>query len=496
MNTLVLVVIAAILGAAASYFFIGQQNGSSSIDELQNSQEQKPLYWVAPMDANFRRDQPGKSPMGMDLVPVYQEDNSEFDDAGVVSISPGVVQNLGVRTAKVTLGKLKPEINTIGVVRYDEERLIHVHPRIAGWLEKLYVKATGEHVEQGAPLYELYSPELVNAQEEYLLAVSSNEKRLVDAAKSRLEALHIPSSTIEQLHKTKQVKQYVLFTAPQSGVIENLNIREGFYVQPDTTLLSIGDLSQVWVEAQVLERDAPFVSVDDKVTMQLDYLPSRLWSGKVDYIYPSLDPQQRTLRVRLRFNNQELVLKPNMYATVTIHQSPRMSQLLLPKAALIRTGHQQRVVVALEQGKYKSVEVETAAFDDDYIVVTSGVELNDEVVISAQFLLDSESSIASDFRRFGQDNSNTMEDESTEVSRARVKGVVQALETTSRVVTIAREAIEKWQRPAATMEFMLADDIDLTMLSKGSEIDFTFEISDGEFTVTTLHAHSMPTHQH
>ena len=365
-----------------------------------NDEENAPLYWVAPMDDNYRRDEPGLSPMGMDLIPVYDESKSEKDDeVGTVTISPDVVNNLGVRTALAKRKKLHTEISTVGYVQFDEDRLVHIHPRVSGWIEKLYVKASGEPVQQGKPLYDLYSPELVNAQEEVVLAVNRKNTRLIQASEDRLRALQIPMSFIEELKRTLKVQQTVTFLAPQNGVVANLHIREGFFVQPGTTMLSIGSLEQVWVEAEIFERQALLVHENDKVSMRLDYLPGKVWEGHVDYIYPALDKKTRTMRIRLRFDNRDKQLKPNMFAQVKIHSHSATSLLLIPREAWIRTGEQDRVVLDLGEGSYKSIEVQVGQRNQDVVEIIKGLEEGDRVVTSAQFLLDSESSKTSDFTR-------------------------------------------------------------------------------------------------
>ena len=364
------------------------------------STQEKPLYWVAPMDPDYRRDGPGKSPMGMDLVPVYPgESRTATGKAGMVEISPEVVNNLGVRTAPVTKGALEDRIRTVGYVQYDEDRLIHIHPRVEGWIERLYVKAAGDPVTLGQPLYALYSPQLVNAQEELLLALKRNNDRLVKAARDRLLALQLTPEFVAELERDRRVRQTITFRASQSGVIDNLNIREGFYVMPNTTLMSVAALDEVWVEAEVFERQASQVAVGQVVSMNLDYLPGQHWQGRVDYIYPSLDEKTRTLRVRLRFANDKGVLKPNMFAQVQIHAIGDVQALLVPREAVIRTGDQDRVVLALGEGRFKSVAISLGGTDEQSAQVLDGLREGDSVVVSAQFLLDSESSRSSDFSR-------------------------------------------------------------------------------------------------
>lgn len=405
-KTAFIAVLAAMAGAAASYLMLWNQQlgGQSGVDAPAAQAERKPLYWVAPMDPAYRRDAPGKSPMGMDLVPVYE---SEEMIAGTVRISPEVVNNIGVRIAPVEYQVLATRIMTVGYVQYDEDHRVHIHPRVEGWIEKLYVKASGDPVEAGQPLYELYSPQLVNAQEELLLALKRDNTRLVAAAEDRLRALQLSPEFIARLRRDREVNQTVTFYAPQTGVVDNLNVREGFFVMPGTTLMSVGVLDEVWVEAEVFERQASLVSVGLPVTMSLDYLPNRDWQGAVDYIYPSLDEKNRTLRVRLRFANEDRILKPNMFAQVVIQADPVARALVVPREAVIRTGKQDRVVLALGEGRFASRVVELGRVGERHVEILDGLAEHDEVVVSAQFLLDSESSKSADLRRMETGDSET-----------------------------------------------------------------------------------------
>ena len=400
---LIALVIGLLIGAGATVFFTS--GGGHDPEQSDSNSQQEPLYWVAPMDPDYRRDKPGKSPMGMDLIPVYdQGDVTASTGPGTITISPDVVNNLGVRTAAAQLRSMHTAITTVGYVQYDEDQLIHIHPRVEGWIEKLHVKAAGNPVKEGQPLYDLYSPQLVNAQEELVLALNRNNSRLIQAAEDRLKALQIDNAVINQLKQDRKVHQTMTFFAPQSGVVDNLDIREGYFVEPGTTLMSVGTLEEVWVEAEIFERQASMVEVGLPVTMNLDYLPGETWQGKVNYVYPTLDPKTRTARIRLRFQNRNNLLKPNMFAQVTIHADAKEDTLMIPREAVIRTGIQDRVVLALGEGRFKSIEVKLGRLDDQYAEIITGLESGEEIVTSAQFLLDSESSKTSDFRRLHHGN--------------------------------------------------------------------------------------------
>ena len=499
-NNIKPIVIGMIIGGiftfGATYFIAPSENNLIS---KATSDEKKPIYWVAPMDANYKRDKPGKSPMGMDLVPVYDDDGKGPDEGpGTIRISADVVNNLGVRTTTARYKALHTKISTVGYVTYNEDKLVHIHPRVQGWVEKLYVKATGDPVVKNQPLYDIYSPELVNAQKELLLALDRKNSRLITASENRLSALQLPKSAIETLKKTKKVQQNITFYSPQNGVVENLNIREGFFVKPGSTLMAIGDLSDVWVEAEVFERQAGQVKNSTPVTMTLDYLPGKTWEGQVDYIYPTLDAKTRTVKVRLRFNNEEGEFKPNMFAQIAIHATGDEQALLIPKEALIRTGNQDRVVLALGEGSFKSVEVSVGRFDSESVEILKGLNDGEQVVSSAQFLLDSESSKSSDFKRMDHDyspNESTqmdMSEDKDNVSSATVNGTVVSVMVDHRMVTIDREAILKWGRDADRVDFIVEENVDMALFSNDAYVMFTFEIRDGNFIIVSAMAMDMP----
>lgn len=482
-----------ILGLSVSVigYFIAV-NDSVNNEAVSGKVEKKPLYWVAPMDANFKKDAPGLSPMGMDLVPVYADSGEGVDEGpGTIRISPDVINNLGVRSAIAQYKNLHNQIDTVGYVTYDEDKLVHIHPRVDGWIEKLYVTSVGSLVKKNQPLYDLYSPALVNAQEELLLALERKNKRLIKAAESRLVALQLPIKSIVELKKSRKVQQSITFYAPQNGVVENLKIRSGFFVKPGATLMSIGDLSEVWVEAEVFERQAAQVHVGTKVTMRLDYLPGKDFNGKIDFIYPTLDAKTRTVKVRIRVNNQSGELKPNMFAQVVIHASNNAEVLLIPKEALIRTGNQDRVVLALGSGSFKSVAVTVGHFDRNSVEILAGLVEGEKVVSSAQFLLDSESSKSSDFMRMNHHSKELSGDamgmpQASDVISAQTSGVINSVMLGHRMVNISRAAIDKWQRPAATLDFLVDEALNIEDFTQGNKVNFSFEIRGDDFVITEL----------
>lgn len=400
-----LVAACGVLVGAGGVWLLGN-TGAVSVSATDGAGQ--PLYWVAPMDPNYRRDRPGKSPMGMDLIPVYDEE-SGGSEAGSVRIAPDVVNNLGVRTARVESGRLQRDVKTVGYVQYDEDRLLNINPRVAGWLETLHVQAAGDPVTQGEPLFTLYSPTLVNAQEEFLLALERGNEMLIGAVRERLSALQMPQAAVEHLRRTGKVSQTVTFTAPQSGVVDTLAVREGMFVQPGSSLMAIGQLEHLWVIGEIFERQASQVKVGDTVRLQLDYLPGRDFQGQVDYVYPSLNERIRTLQIRVRLANPDGALKPGMFAQMVIDTEPGAEVLLIPREALIRTGNQSRVVLALGDGSFKSVAVDVGRVGEREAEILSGLSEGERIVTSAQFLIDSESSKTSDFRRMSHTEPEAVE---------------------------------------------------------------------------------------
>jgi len=360
------------------------------------------LYWVAPMDSNYRRDKPGKSPMGMDLVPVYADENTA---GNTVSIKPEVIQNLGVRTAKAERTQLWRGIDTVGYVDYDESRVSHIHLRTEGWIENLTVKSEGERLKKDERVFDLYSPELVNAQQEFVTALSSANKSLIRASKLRLAALGVSDSQIKQIEKTRQTKQHISVYSPQDGVVSSLMVREGMFVKPSLNVMSLGDLSSVWLLAEVFERQAQWVRVGQAAEVKLSYVPGHVWRGKVEYIYPSLDAKTRTLKVRLRFENPDEGLKPNMYANVRIFGGPKDNIIVIPLEGLIRTGRDERVIIDLGDGRFEAREVVAGIESGDYVEIMQGVDEGERVVVSGQFLIDSEASMRAGIKRMEKSDS-------------------------------------------------------------------------------------------
>lgn len=359
------------------------------------SKHADPLY-VCPMHPQITSKNANETcPIcGMQLVALKSDNGpNNSGQESVVTISPAVMNNLGVRTASVTNRTMHRLVSSVGYVAENENKIRTVALRTEGWIERLMVKSVGERVKKGDLLFEVYAPTLVNAQEEYLQALQSNNGSLVDASSQRLLAMGISQAQIDSISKGRKAQQYTKIYAPQDGAVSELNIREGMFVAPSQPIISLVDLSSVWLVADVFERQAAWIKVGQKAEATLPFMPEKLWTGQVEYIYPSLDAKTRSLKVRLRFDNISEMLKPNMYADVKIYSSPKPNVLAIPREALIRTGKDQRVIVSLGDGKFRPKSVRVGMETDDYIEVIAGLQEGEQVVTSSQFLIDSESSI-------------------------------------------------------------------------------------------------------
>lgn len=362
------------------------------------------LFYRHPMNPEITSDTPQKDSMGMDFIPVYE---NEAEGSSNVTIAPEVINNLGVKISKVERRNLARRIDTVGYITPNESLIGHVHLRTEGWVENLTVDTIGDRVKKGQLLFSLYSPTLVNAQEEYIKALERKNNRLINASKQKLKSLGISSSQINALTKSREVKRTINIYAHHAGIVTDLLIREGMYVEPATETVSIVDLSNVWLLAEVFEQQTGWIREGQEASATVPSSPNRNWSGTVDYIYPVLDPVTRTLKVRLKFDNPDEVLKPNMFAHVQIYSSPQENALVVPREAVIRDGNNERVILAQGQGKFSQRTIKTGIESEGWIEIVEGLNDEDEVVVSAQFLIDSEASLKASFQRMQTTEENS-----------------------------------------------------------------------------------------
>ncbi len=363
--------------------------------------ERRIKYWQAPMDPSYIRNEPGKSPMGMDLVPVY-EDEAPGADSDAIAIDPVVAQNMGVRVARARRQTLYRHIRTIGEVEVGEDLVSVVNLRFSGWVEKLYADKTGDPVSEGERLFDIYSPELVAAQEEFLLALRTQgpKSELARSARRKLQLWDLDGADIDKVARDRRVRRAIPIRAPRAGFILSKSIVEGARVEQGHDLYHIGDLSRIWVTAEVYERDAPWVEVGQPAQMELTYEPGRVIDGKVAYVYPTFDRSTRTLRARLEFDNPGYHFKPGMFATVYIEFRRKEDTLVIPTEAILHSGTRQLVFVTREEGRFEPREITTGLVGDRHDTeVVSGLEAGDVVVVSGQFLIDSESQLQEAIRK-------------------------------------------------------------------------------------------------
>jgi Cu(I)/Ag(I) efflux system membrane fusion protein len=444
------------------------------------------------MDPNFKRDKPGKSPMGMDLVPVF-EDSSANDSPGTVSIDPVTIQNLGVKTSIVKSIKPEGTIQAVAQVQYAQNAIEHVHPRIEGWVETLSVRTQGDFIEKGEALYSIYSPELVNAQDEFVIALNQQNAALINAARARLRALAVPQSRIESIEKSRKISQTVTVLAPATGFIDALNVQQGMYVKPGMTMLSIASLDTVWVIADVFPNDASLLSIGQRASISSTDLPGQVFEATLDYIYPMLNSVTRTVQARFVVDNHVDVLsgkvsyslKPDMYTKVELFYGDSESDdvLTVPKQAVIRTGKSNRLVLALEEGKYKSVDVQLGRDFGDVFEILDGVVKGDAIVTSAQFLIDSESSITSDFMRM-----TLAEDAISANTSAWTQATVNEVLVDRNMINITHGPLDTFDMMGMTMNFTLADDIAISDFEVGMDIHIeVIREPTGMFQIKTVH---------
>ena len=395
-------------GAAPSSTSTPSSSGApKKAGDIDPSTGTKVLYWHDPMVPGQKFDKPGKSPfMDMQLVPVYADGDS---GQGTVVISPRVQQNLGVRTAEVKRGVMQPTIEAVGSVAYNERDVALVQARSNGYVERLYVRAPLDPVRQGQPLAELYVPDWVAAQEEYLSAkritAQGGDKAyegLVDAARQRMRLAGMNEEQIRRLETSNSVQPRITLTAPISGVVAELGAREGMTVMAGAPLFRINGLSTVWVNAEVPESVASQVRPGNAVEARTAAVPSEVFKGKVSAILPEVNPATRTIKARVELANPAGRLLPGMFAKVNFAPAVQNEVLLVPSEAVISTGKRMVVVVAQGDGKFAPVDVQVGLDSNGQTEIRSGLQAGQKVVVSGQFLVDSEASLKASTARMSE----------------------------------------------------------------------------------------------
>jgi Cu(I)/Ag(I) efflux system membrane fusion protein len=368
--------------------------------------ERKILFYRNPMNPSVTSPVPATDSMGMDYVPVYADGDAEAV-VGTVKIDPVIRNNIGLRTAVAELKAMSRTIRAVGRVDYDEEKLVRLHPKVDGWIRQIRVDKTGQPVENDEILLSIYSPKLVSTQQEYLLALKNLDalkhspfddiregaEALARSSRERLVLLDVPEHQIVELEETLQVKESLHIHAPSGGTVLKIGARQDQYVIPGTQLYLIADLSKVWVYADIYEYELPLVQVGDRVEMSLASSPGRTFEGQISYIYPYAEAKTRTTKVRLVFDNPDLLLRPEMFAEVSIKAAEQPDQVVVPSEAVVRSGDYDQIFVVTPGGKFEPRKVRLGIESSGEVAVLSGVERGENVVVSAQFLIDSESKL-------------------------------------------------------------------------------------------------------
>ena len=366
--------------------------------------EAQKLYTCG-MHPQVIQDHPGNCPIcGMKLTLIRNggagaETNAA--NSAAIAVDAATQQNMNIRTAEVQRGPLRKTIRTVGAIEYNETALADVTTKFKGWVEKLNVDATGQLVHRGEPMFEIYSPELYNAQSEFLLALNSGGATnnsgasfLRESAVNKLKYFDVPDAQIAELEKTRKLTKTLPVVAPMSGFVIEKNVVAGQMVDAGMRLYRLADLGIVWVIAQVYEQDLPFVKLGQEAIVKVASLPDREFRGRVTFIYPSVDEKTRTAKVRLEFENPGYFLKPGMFVSALIHAQLEDSAVLVPESAVLRSGARNTVFVALDGGKFEGRDVVLGVEAENALVqVSNGLNAGERVVTSGQFLLDSESQL-------------------------------------------------------------------------------------------------------
>lgn len=393
-----------LMGGTAGYWLALQEQPNKP----ETAAVKKPLYYRNPMNPEVTSTVPTKDDMGMDYIPVYADDASKAAEVpGTVEIDAVTEQNIGVRTAVATRETLSHIVRAVGRVAYDEERLVRLHPKTEGWIEVLNIDKTGQWVKNDEDLLSIYSPKLVSSQQEYILALNNRQvlknspiedirrgaEELVKSSLERLKLLDVPEHQLHDLTHRQLIKKSLHIHSPEEGIVMNIGVREGQYVTPATELYMIADLSKVWVYANIYEYELPWIAIGDPVEMSLAGIPGRIFKGHLAYIYPYAEAKTRTIKVRLAFDNADLLLKPDMFADVTIQAGKQADMLTIPSEAVVRSGPRNQVFVVRSPGKFEPRTVVLGLNSEGKVAVLKGIEEGERIVTSSQFLLDSESKL-------------------------------------------------------------------------------------------------------
>ena len=481
------------IAGAAGYWAGGQTKvgvgETASADAAAAPGGKKLLYYRNPMGLPDTSPTPKKDSMGMDYIAVYE--GEEDTGSGEVKISTAKVQKLGVRVEAASLRELSRPVRAAGRVEVDERRLHTISPKFEGWIEKLHVNSTGQPVGRGQPLFEAYSPELVSAQREYQVAAQgvlalkdaspearASMRRIAEAALTRLRNWDISAEQIEQLAGGGEARRTLTFRAPASGVVLEKRAVAGMRFMPGEMLYQIADLGSIWVLADVFERDIGALRLGQPVQVTINAYPDKVFTGKLAYIYPTLNAETRTVPIRVELANPGGLLKPAMYASVEVKVGAGETALVVPISAVIDSGTRQTVLVQKEKGRFEPRAVKLGMRGDDHVEIREGVAAGEQVVVTANFLIDSESNLKAALARMTEPKSS--------VSHHAV-GTLDGVDAKTGTVMVTHEPVASLKWPRMTMEFVPANAALFADVKPGSAIHFEFvERKPGEWVITKL----------
>ena len=498
-----------LLAVAATGYWLGKQNTGIrtrdtgyGIRDTAKSGERKLLYYRNPMGLPDTSPVPKKDAMGMDYVPVYE---GEAEPTGQFGISLDKVQRLGVKSEAATMRELNRTLRVTGRIEVDERRTYSIAPKFEGWVDRLYVNTTGQAVRKGQALFDVYSPDLISAQREHALAVQGlasmqnadedarkSMQQLVAASAARLKNWDIADAPSD-MQAAGDSRPHVTFRAPVTGIVLEKKAVQGMRFMPGDTLYQIADLSSVWAIAEVPEQDIGQVHLGSRTQVTVDAYPDGTFDGKVTFIYPTLDSATRTVQVRMEIANPQGLLKPAMFANARIAAGKSGKVLTVPASAVIDSGTRQIVLVRLAEGRFEPRVVTPGGRSDDYVEIRDGVAEGEQVVTSANFLIDAESNLKAALGGMGEQTDSTLTPPLSHGEREHVvghqgQGILDAINPDG-TVSITHDPIKSLGWPGMTMDFTLANTSLAEGIKPGSAITFELvERKPGEFVITSLHA--------
>lgn len=502
-------IVFAMLAAAAGYWYgtrkhaatmdvaAAQADAPAAGERVDPKTGRKVLYWHDPMVPGQKFDKPGRSPfMDMDLVPVYADDAA---DSGAVSISPRLAQSFGVRTAVAQPGGLPTGFTAVGAIAVDERTIVGVQSRVEGFVEKLHVRATFDHVRQGQPIAELFVADWVAAQEELLAlnrVTQPGARELADAARNRLRLLGMPDAEIARVEREGRTSGRVTVTAPASGIVWEIGARDGMRVMPGENLVRIAGLGTVWLIAEVPEAQAGLLAAGAAVEARAAAFPDRVFKGTVQTLLPEVNATTRTVRARIVLSNPRAALRPGMFVTARFEGPRAQAAVLVPSEAVIRTGTRDVVIVARGDGKFAPVEVAVGRESGDMVEIVKGVAAGEQVVTSSQFLIDSEASLRGVLARMNEPQAPSVHEghaaapvgaAAAGLARHAGTGVVRDVDPAG--VMIEHEAIPSAGMGAMTMEYKPPRAGLPAGLKEGARVEFEFVLTPkGEYELTRIAA--------